>query len=122
MSPSNYPAAVAYVVNLIMAAVVAFKIMPVSTAHYVAVAVVALTSLVVVFLVKPIAVPAATGAFNTLIVAVSAFGFHLSAEQLAAAVGIFGFVVAFVTHQLVIPTVALKAGRTANERELGRTL
>jgi len=119
MSPSNYPAAVAYVVNLIMAAVVSFNFLPVNTAHAVSVAVVALTSLVVVFLSRPIAVPAATGAAQTFLVALAGFGLHLSDAKIAALVGVVGFVTAFVTHQLVIPTSALAKRTTANELTLG---
>lgn len=120
MDPQKYPAAVGYIVNVIMAAVVAFNFLPQSTAHAVAVAVVALTSLVVAFLVHPFVVGAATGAFQTLLVAVTAFGFHLTDEQTAGAVGLFGLIAAFITHRLVIPTVARRAGAWSVDELEGR--
>lgn len=117
MSPSNYPAAVGYIVNVIMAAVVSFNFLTPSTAHAIAVAVVALTSLIVAFMVRPFLVAAATGAFQTFITAVAAFGFHLTDQQIAGVVAIFGLIAAIITHQLVIPAAAAKRSITGNQAE-----
>jgi hypothetical protein len=117
MDPSKYPAAVGYVVNVVMAAVVSFGFLSHTAAQGLAVAVVAATSLVVVFLVKPFALGAATGAFQTLLVAVAAFGFHLTDQQIAGAVGIFGLVAAVVTHVLAIPAVAVRKGTTVYQMD-----
>lgn len=118
MSPSNYPAAVSYVVNLIMAVVVSFDFMSPSTAKVVATAVVALTSLVVVFLVHPFALATATGAFQTFVVSLAGFGLHWDDARIASVVGVFTFIAAVVMHSLGTPLSAARAGTTGNERAL----
>ncbi len=120
MKLQNYPAMAAYIVNLVMAAVVSFHFLPAATAHGVAVAVVALTSLVVAFMVHPFVLGAATGAFQTFAVALSAYWLHLSDQQTGSVVALFGLIAAVITHTLVVPLVAHRQGATVTELERGQ--
>jgi len=117
LSPKDYPAMVAYIVNLAVAAVVSFHFLSAGTAHALETIVVALTSVIVAFLVHPFVFAAATGAFQTFVVALSSYWLHFSDQQVAAVVGIFGFAVAVITHSKVTPLAAVRAGTTVEERE-----
>ena len=112
MPVKNYPAAVAYIVNLIVAAVVAFGFMSPTAAHAVTTGAVALTSLAVAVLVHPFLLAVATGAFQAFLVALGGFGFHLSDQWIAALVGLFAFAAAIITHHSVTPLHAHRAGTT----------
>lgn len=105
MSPQSYPAAIAGLLNTLMAVVVAFNFLPVATAHAITVAVVALTSLVVVFLVRPVTVAAAVGASQVFLVSLGAFGFHLSDEKMALVTGVVTAVLTWFLHDRVWPVV-----------------
>ena len=121
MSPSKYPAAAGYVVNMVMALIVSFNFLTASQAQYVSTIVVALVSVAVAFMVKPFILGAATGAFQSLIVGLSAFALHLTDGQISAVVAIFGLIAAVVTHTLVIPNVAAKAGASSVRELEGKT-
>jgi len=114
---SNYPAAAAYIVNVVMAALVAFHFLSQTTAATVATVVVALTSLVVAFMVHPFVWAAASGALQTLLVGLAGFGLHWSDQQISTVVALAGFVAAVVTHTLVIPVSARRRGTTVAEIE-----
>jgi energy-coupling factor transporter transmembrane protein EcfT len=117
MKPQNYPAAVAFVLNLVAGTLVASNFMSAHTADIVITAVVAATSLVVVFLVHPLVLAAATGAFQSFVVAVAAFGFHLSDHQLAFIVALFNFAAGVTTHAGVSPWSVARQGTTVRELE-----
>jgi hypothetical protein len=117
MSPKNFPAAVAYLVNLVVGTLVAFNFLSDSTAHAVATVAAAVTALVVVFTVRPLILSAAAGAFQTFVVALAAFGFQLTDHQLAAVVAIFTFAATVVTHVLGTPVAAARQGTTAYQLE-----
>lgn len=117
MNLQKWPAMVAYIVNLIMAAVVAFNFLPAATARGISVGVVALTSVVVALLIHPPALAAATGAFQTLVLALSSYWLHLNDHQIAAIVGIFGLITAVITHTLGTPQIAHQVGKTVTDME-----
>lgn len=119
MNAKLYPAAAAYVLNLAMSAIVAFGGLSASQAHIVSTAVVAATSLLVVALARPLAVPAFTGAFQTFVVALGGFGFHLPDDQLAKLVAVVGFAAAAVAHYLGWSKAAWQAGKTTAELQGG---
>jgi hypothetical protein len=112
MSPSSYPAAVATILNTLVAALVSFNFLSATAAHAIVVAVVAATSLGVVFLVHPFAVSAMTGAFQTFLVALGGFGFHLSDEKIAALVAVVGLIAGYIVHRNATPLVAFRKGTT----------
>lgn len=117
MKPQNYPAAVAFVLNLVASTLVSFNFMSARTAEIVITAVVAGTSLVVVFLVHPFVLAAATGAFQSFVVAVAAFGLHLTDHRLSLIAATFNFAAGAITHSSVSPWSAVRQGTTVRELE-----
>jgi hypothetical protein len=117
MDPTKYPAAVLYVVNLIMGVVVSFNFLSADAAKVVSTVVMAATSLVVVFLVHPFAVAVFTGAFQTFLVALGGFGFHLTDEKLAAVIALAGAIATWFTHRNATPLVAFRKGTTVTALE-----
>jgi hypothetical protein len=117
MPVKNYPAAVAYVVNLVVGAVVAFGFMSPATASGITAGAVALTSLAVAFLVHPFMLGVATGAFQSFLIALAGFGFHLDDQRIAGAVALFGLVATVIMHVLGTPQVAHRQGTTVAEME-----
>jgi hypothetical protein len=115
MDPSKYPAAVAALLNIIMGVVVSFNFLSPTAAHVVATVVLAATSLLVAFLVHPFVLGAATGAFQTFLVALAGFGFHLTDQRIAALVAVFSLIAGVITHALGTPVVAHKQGTTVAE-------
>lgn len=105
------PVFVLYALNTLVAALVTWGL-PLTTTQTAAISTIAtaVLGLVAAFAVHPFPIPAATAAISTVLVAAAAFGFHLGQDKITALVGVVSLVAAYITHQLVTPQAAIKAG------------
>lgn len=69
----------------------------------------ALAAVITAFSARPVSVPVITGAVSTIAVAAGAFGLHLTATQIGAAVPELGLILSLILRQAVTPLVTLRA-------------
>jgi hypothetical protein len=100
----NFPALVAYALNVVLALVVSFGVVSTTQAHVVLTVATALAGLVTVFLHKPVQIPVAATLFSTVLVAIGGFGMHLSSAKVAALTAAFSMLAAWFTHQQSVPS------------------
>jgi hypothetical protein len=85
-------------------------------------AITALAAIVTAVSVRPVVVPAVTGAAAAILTACAAFGLKLPPEQVSAAAGALGVILMLVTHAAVVPLAAARQGLTAHEILLAQTV
>jgi len=104
-----YPAAWSGALTTVLAALVAFKVFPQTTADYVSAAGVAVLGLATAFLARPWVVPTIAAAIGTFLTSLGGFGLHLSDAQLAGVMGVVTMVLTWVVHSNVVPNAGSPA-------------
>jgi hypothetical protein len=102
------PIVVLYVLNTVVALAVSFGL-PLSHSMVQAVATIATAVLTfsAAVVTRPVTLSICAAAATTALTAAAAFGLHLTSDQIGEFVGLLSLVIAFVTHQTVIPVSKL---------------
>jgi len=72
-------------------------------------------TLITLFTVRPVEIPAVIGALTTITLALSAFGLHLTDTQVGATAAVASIALGIVLHALGIPAVAAAQGKTGQQ-------
>ena len=110
-----YPAALAAVLNAVIAVISSFT--SPTTAHWLTVLATAVVGLVVALTTRPVIVGTVTAAVGTIFTALAGFGLHLSSHWTALLTTGIALLVGFFTHQNATPLAAHRQGKTAYEIE-----
>jgi hydrogenase-4 membrane subunit HyfE len=70
-------------------------------------------TLVTAFAVRPVSLPLIKGSAATILVAFSAFGLHLTANQVGYSTAVLSIVIGLLLRQNVVPASAAAKGSTA---------
>ena len=104
-----YPAAWSGALTTVLAALVAFKVFPQTTADYVSASGVAVLGLMTAFFTRPVVVPVISAAFGTFLTSLAGFGLHLGDAQIAAVMGLVTLIGTWFVHQSVVPNAGSPA-------------
>lgn len=107
------PAVIAYAVNAVVALLVSYGL-PMSQGQVEAVAVIttALTAVVAAVMTRPVVVSGITGALATIMAALAAFDWNLTADQISNTVAVASIVLALLLRQNVSPAPVATVNRT----------
>jgi len=100
-----YPAAWSGALTTVLAALVAFKVFPQTTADYVSASGVAILGLVTAVLARPWVVPVISAAFGTFLTSLAGFGLHFSDAQIAAVMGLVTLLGTWFVHSNIVPNI-----------------
>lgn len=102
------PAVILYAVNAVVALLVSFGLgLTHDQVGAITIIATAITTVWTAAVTRPIVVSTITAAVGTLLSAIAAFGFHLSANQVGTSVTVLSIVLALLLRQNVTPTPAL---------------
>ena len=110
------PSVVLYVVNAIVAMVIAwgFKLTQDQTAAIDTI-VTGLLSILTAALTRPVVVSTMAAAAITVLTAFAAFGLKLDPNVISTTVAVASIVLGYLLHQAVVPSLAAKQGKTAQQ-------
>jgi len=72
-------------------------------------------TLITLFTVRPVEIPAVIGVLTTITLALSAFGLHLTGTQVGATSAVVSIVLGVILHAFGIPTAAAVQGKTGQQ-------
>jgi len=108
------PSAVLYVLNALIAMLVAWGVhITTDQAGAVDTVVTGVLTITAAFLVRPVELPVIASAAVTVATAFSAFGLHLPADAVTATAAFGSIVLGFLLHLAGVPAVAASQGKTA---------
>jgi hypothetical protein len=113
------PAAILYIVNAVIALLVAWGLhLSTDATGAIDTIVTGVLTVIAAFLVRPVALSVVVAALVTIATAFSAFGLHLSQDRITATAAVASIALGALLHALGIPAVAAAQGKTGTQVQL----
>ena len=111
------PSAILYIANTLVALIVAWNWHSATQEQIAAVdtIVTGVTSIIAVFLVRPVELPVAAAAAVTVLTAFGAFHLKLDPAQITTGVAFASTVIGLILHAIGTPVAAVRQGKTAQQ-------